>query len=55
MNILILTASTGGGHNRAADALKTYVEKNQPDTNVAIIDAIEECSPALNFTVVKGY
>lgn len=55
LNILILTASTGGGHNRAADALKTYVEKNQPDTNVTIIDAIEECSPALNFTVVKGY
>lgn len=55
MNILILSASTGGGHNRAANALKAYVEENQPATNVAIIDALEECSPVLNFTVVNGY
>lgn len=55
MNILILSASTGGGHNRAANALKGYVEDHQPKTNVEIIDALEECSPVLNFTVVNGY
>ena len=55
MNILILSASTGGGHNRAANALKGYVQENQPKMNVEIIDTLEECSPALNFTVVKGY
>ena len=55
MNIMILTASTGGGHNRASNALKEYIEKNDPEANVAIIDALEECSSALNYMVVKGY
>lgn len=55
MNILILTASTGGGHNRASNALKAYIVSHDPDANVSIIDALEECSSVLNFTVVKGY
>lgn len=55
MNILILTASTGGGHNRASHALKEYINTHDPEANVEIIDAIEECSSALNYTVVKGY
>lgn len=55
MNILILTASTGGGHNRASNALKTYINAHDPNARVAIIDAIEECSSALNFAVVNGY
>lgn len=55
MNIMILTASTGGGHNRASNALKEYIGSHDPDAVVTIIDAIEECSSALNFTVVKGY
>ena len=55
MNVLILTASTGGGHNRASKALKEFINKHDPDTRVDIIDAIEECSSLLNFTVVKGY
>lgn len=55
MNILILTASTGGGHNRASKALKDFINRHDPDTQVDIIDAIEECSSLLNFTVVNGY
>ena len=55
MNILILTASTGGGHNRASAALKDYIVQNAPDTNVTIIDALEECSSILNYAVVQGY
>lgn len=55
MNVLILTASTGGGHNRAASALKEYISGCEPETNVTVIDAIEACSAALNFTVVNGY
>ena len=41
MNILILSASTGGGHNRAANALKGYIQENQPKMNVEIIDTLE--------------
>lgn len=55
MNIMILTASTGGGHNRASDALKSYINSHDPEARVDIIDAIEECSSALNFAVVNGY
>ena len=55
MNILILTASTGGGHNRAASAMKEYISSHNPEVNVQIIDALEECSSALNYAVVKGY
>ncbi|MBQ3331563.1 MAG: galactosyldiacylglycerol synthase [Ruminococcus sp.] len=55
MNILILTASTGGGHNRASSALKSYINRHDPEANVTIIDALEECSSVLNFTVVNGY
>ena len=55
MNIIILTASTGGGHNRAANALKEYIGSSAPDARVEIIDAIEECSSILNSVIVKGY
>ena len=55
MNITIMTASTGGGHNRAAGALKAYINSHSPETRVDVIDAIEECSALLNNIVVKGY
>lgn len=55
MNILILSASTGGGHNRAANAMKSYISEHDSEVKVDIIDAIEECSSVLNYTVVKGY
>lgn len=55
MNILILTASTGGGHNRAANALKAYINSHDPAANVSIIDALEECSSVLNYAIVQGY
>ena len=55
MNFMILTASTGGGHNRAANALKDYITTHDADAQVDIIDAIEECSSTLNLAVVKGY
>ena len=55
MNIIIMTASTGGGHNRASNALKDYILAHDPETRVDILDAIEECSALLNNIVVKGY
>ncbi len=55
MKILILSAATGGGHNRAAHALKDFIDGYDKEAEVNIIDAIEECSSVLNFTVVNGY
>ena len=55
MNILILSASTGGGHNRASNALKSYITSTDKNANVNIIDTLEYCSSALNKTVTLGY
>lgn len=55
MKVLILSASTGGGHNRAANALKDYILRHDPDSRVQVVDAIKECSKLMNATVTKGY
>lgn len=55
MNILILSASTGGGHNRASNALKSYITAQDNSVKVDIVDTLEYCSLLLNKTVTKGY
>lgn len=55
MNILILSASTGGGHNRASNALKAYISSVDENAKIDIIDTLEYCSSALNKTVTLGY
>lgn len=55
MKILILSASTGGGHNRTAAALKKTITENEPDSQVRIEDALEYVSHAFNKLVVNGY
>lgn len=55
MNILILSASTGGGHNRASNALKSYITSVDKNAKIDIIDTLEYCSSTLNKTVTIGY
>ena len=55
MNIIILTGATGGGHNRASNALKSYITEHDPEAHVDIMDVFEECSALLNGIVVMGY
>ncbi len=55
MNILILSASTGGGHNRASNALKSYITSQDSTATVDIVDTLKYCSSLLNITVTKGY
>ena len=40
MNILILTASTGGGHKRAAAAIEAKIRQSHPETTVTVVDAL---------------
>ena len=55
MKVLIFSAATGGGHNRASNALKSYI-MSQDDTNIVeIVDVLEQCSSMLNKTVTIGY
>lgn len=55
MNILILSATTGGGHMAAANAMKDYILSQMPDATVNIYDALEYASPFLNKAVTGGY
>jgi processive 1,2-diacylglycerol beta-glucosyltransferase len=55
MRILILSASTGGGHMSAAYALESYVSKYQDRAVVKVVDTLEYVSPLLNKTVSDGY
>lgn len=55
MKVLILSASTGGGHNRAAHALKDYILKENSENEVVVIDALDACSKILGTVINKGY
>ena len=55
MKVLIFSATTGGGHMRAANAIKEYIMAKQPDSVVRIEDTIEYASPFLNKAVTEGY
>ena len=55
MKVLILSASTGGGHNRAANALKEYIINRDKNNEVSIVDALEQTSKFLNFCITRGY
>ncbi len=55
MNILIFTASTGGGHKRAAAAIKAKINDISPETSVKIIDGMEAIGKVYNKAMTKGY
>lgn len=55
MKVLILSASTGGGHMKASDALKTYILDNNEEAIVEIVDTLEYVSRILNKTITEGY
>ena len=55
MKVLILSASTGGGHMRASAALKSYILEHEADAQVEIVDTLAYISPLLNKTITEGY
>ena len=55
MNVLILTASTGGGHIRASNALKSYFKEKDNAINVNVVDTFKYINPLLDKTVTNGY
>lgn len=55
MNILIFTASTGGGHKRAAAAIEAKIKSLSPQTNVTVIDGMKAIGKFYDKTVCKGY
>ena len=55
MRVLLLAATIGGGHMRAATALKEYILRHDPSSVVKIYDAIQYVSPLLNRAVTGSY
>lgn len=55
MKILILTASTGGGHKRAAAALEAKINDLSPETEVKVVDAMKAIGKIYDKTVCGGY
>ncbi|NLB20417.1 MAG: UDP-N-acetylglucosamine--LPS N-acetylglucosamine transferase [Clostridium sp.] len=55
MKAMILSVATGGGHGRAADAIKESILHNEPGSEVIIIDTIKYISPFLDKLVVGTY
>ena len=55
MNILIFTASTGGGHKRAAAAIEAKIQSTSPETTVNVVDGMKAIGKFYDKTVCKGY
>ena len=54
--IMILYASVGGGHFRAADGIKKYIDETYPgEYNVELIDGLNYVSKTVDKIVIKSY
>ena len=55
MKVLILSVSAGKGHSKAAEAIKSYFDKNYSDVYVEIIDTLKYINPILDKLIVGSY
>lgn len=55
MNVLILAVSAGGGHIKAAEAIKSYILLNEENSKVEILDTLKYINPILDKLVIGGY
>ncbi|NLC68774.1 MAG: UDP-N-acetylglucosamine--LPS N-acetylglucosamine transferase [Clostridiaceae bacterium] len=55
MDILFLSVSTGGGHIKAAEALKGHAKNRWPHSRCLIVDTLRYISPFLDKCIVGGY
>lgn len=53
--ILILTASVGAGHNRAAQAVELALREICPSALVKYVDVLDLCNPAFRWLYGKSY
>ncbi|MFH1269920.1 MAG: glycosyltransferase [Candidatus Omnitrophota bacterium] len=55
MKIIVIYASCGAGHRRAAEAVYNYFKDNCPGLDVKIIDALQKTSPIFRKAYSYGY
>ncbi len=55
MKVLIIYASAGAGHRRAAEAIYNYLKHSSPDLDLVILDALDKTNALFKFDYIKGY
>lgn len=55
MNVLILAVSAGGGHIRAAEALKAQILLKEKNSKIEILDTLKNINPILDKLLIGGY
>ncbi len=55
MNILFLTASTGGGHVKASQALMEHMESRIPGCRTRLVDALNYINPVIDRLITGTY
>ncbi len=55
MKVLIVHASAGAGHRRAAEAIYNYLKENSPDLELELLDALDKTNAVFKFDYTKGY
>ncbi|HEX2945355.1 MAG TPA: glycosyltransferase [Clostridia bacterium] len=55
MNIFFLTAATGGGHVKAAQALMEHMEKQLPGCKTRLVDALKYINPSIDRLITGTY
>jgi processive 1,2-diacylglycerol beta-glucosyltransferase len=55
MNILFLSVSAGGGHMKAAEALKSYIEEKYPESRTMVLDSLKYINPILDKLIIGSY
>lgn len=55
MKVLILYASAGQGHKKAAEAIQRWLAAHRPEADVRFIDVLEYSSGLLRFSYIRAY
>jgi processive 1,2-diacylglycerol beta-glucosyltransferase len=55
MKVLFLSVSTGGGHFKAAEAIREKIEEKYPGSKTLVIDTLKYVNPIIDKLVVGGY
>ncbi len=53
--IVILYAAVGGGHFKAAEAIKNYIDENYSDCETVMLDALKYTNKAIDKIVINSY
>ena len=55
MRVLIVYASSGAGHRRAAEAIYDYLRDNRPDLGLKMVDVLGKTNALFRFDYKRGY